>query len=47
MEYLKDGKLHGRGRHLNEDGRKTRTKRQILAPGAGILQAKFKLLRPS
>ena len=47
MEYWKDGELHGRGRRIYEDGKKIRTERPKLAPGAGILPAKFQLLGPS
>ena len=47
MKYSKDWGLHSKKRHINENGRNTRTKRPKLAPRAGILPAKFQLLGPS
>ena len=39
MKYWKDGELHDRRRHINEDGRNTLIKSPKLVPGAGFLPA--------
>ena len=39
MEYWKNGELHGRRRHINQGGRKTRNNHQKLDPEAEILPA--------